>query len=153
MTKNERTQRSPRKLDRKKAVELAEQGLSTADIAQHQKVAPSTIYRFLRQSMPEREALEHFKAGRANVFASLSLKSLELQEKIVETFDDRIISALTPSQKSGLLMTLNVQAGTLFDKERLERGKSTNNISILGKLIMDAESGLGVSPKAKEIPQ
>ena len=148
-----RTQRTARRLDRKKAAELANRGMTNPEIAKITGVASSTVYRFLSQTIPEREALEHFKAGRADVFASLSLKSLELQEKIVETFDDRIISALTPSQKSGLLMTLNVQAGTLFDKERLERGKSTNNISILGKLIMDAESEIGVPAKAKEIPQ
>ena len=46
---NQRTQRKPRKLDRAKVVELAEQGLKTVDIAKHQGVAPSTIFRFLNK--------------------------------------------------------------------------------------------------------
>jgi IS30 family transposase len=45
---SERTKRTARKLDRAKVVELADQGMSTADIAQHQGVAPSTVFRFLQ---------------------------------------------------------------------------------------------------------
>ena len=45
------------------------------------------------------------------------------------------------------LHALNIQAGTLYDKERLERGKSTRNLSILGKIITAAEAMLG-APKA-----
>jgi hypothetical protein len=44
-------------------------------------------------------------------------------------------------------MTLNVQAGTLYDKERLERGQSTHNVSLLGKMILEAESELGAESK------
>jgi IS30 family transposase len=142
-----RTQRKARKLDRAKVLELSEQGLSTADIAKHQQVAPSTIFRFLQQTQPERLALEAFKKERGDVFSRLSAKSLDLQEKIIDTFDDGLVAALTPSQKSGLLMTLNVQAGTLYDKERLERGQSTHNVSLLGKMILEAESELGAECK------
>ena len=140
-----RTQRNARKLDRAKVLALAEQGLSTPDIAKHQGVAPSTVFRFLQQTMPERQALEAFKNERGDVFARLSAKSLDLQEKIVDTFDDGIIGTLTPSQKSSLLMTLNVQAGTLFDKERPQRGQATENIGIMGKLILAAESQFGTT--------
>jgi IS30 family transposase len=143
----ERTQRKARKLDRAKVIELAEQGLSTADIAKHQGVAPSTVFRFLQQTEPERLALEAFKQRRADVFDRLSAKSLDAQERIIDTLDDALIGALTPTQKSGLLMTLNVQAGTLFDKRRLEEGKSTENVGILGKLILQSEQELGKPAK------
>jgi hypothetical protein len=52
-------------------LELAEQGLSTADIAKHQQVAPSTIFRFLQQTQPERQAVEAFRKERGDVFARL----------------------------------------------------------------------------------
>jgi transposase len=139
----ERTQRKARKLNRAKVLELSEQGLSTTDIAKHQGVAPSTVFRFLQQTEPERLAIEAFKKDRGDVFARLSAKNLDLQEKIVDTFDDGVVSALTPSQKSGLLMTLNAQHGTLYDKERLERNLSTANVGVLGKLIIQSEDELG----------
>ena len=144
----ERIQRKARKLDRAKVLELAEQGLKTADIAKHQGVAPSTIFRFLEQTMPERQALEVFKKERGDVFARLAAKSLDLQERVVDTYDERLIAALKPHEKGALIHALNIQAGTLYDKERLERGKSTQNLSVLGKLITTAESSLG-GPKAE----
>lgn len=140
-----RTQRTARKLDRAKVVALAEQGMSTADIAQHQGVAPSTVFRFLQQTKPERQALEVFKKERGDVFARLAAKSLDLQERVLDTYDNRLIAALKPHEKGSLLHALNIQAGTLYDKERLERGKSTENVSILGKLITAAEATLGTA--------
>lgn len=142
-----RTQRTARRLDRAKTVELADQGMSTADIAQHQGVAPSTVFRFLQQTKPERQALEAFKKDRGDVFARLAAKSLNVQEAIVDSLDDAVVAALKPHEKGSLLHALNIQAGTLYDKERLERGQSTQNLSILGKFLMQAEEGLG-APKA-----
>jgi IS30 family transposase len=141
----QRTKRTPRKLDRAKVRELAEQGLKTVDIAKHQGVARSTVFRFLQQTEPDRQALEAFKKDRGDVFARLSMKRLEVQEKIVDTFDERLIATLQPHQKGSLLHALNIQAGTLYDKERLERGQSTANLSVLAKLITAAEDKLGVS--------
>ena len=142
-----RTQRTARKLDRVKAVELAGQGMSTADIAQHQGVAPSTVFRFLQQTKPDRYALEVFKKERRDVFARLAAKSLDLQDRIVDTFDDRIITALKPHEKGPCSTRSTFKPGTLYDKERLERGQSTQNLSILGKLLVPPEENLG-APKA-----
>jgi predicted transcriptional regulator len=143
-----RIQRTARRLDRAKAVELAEQGMSTADIAQHQGVAPSTVFRFLQQTTPERQALEVFKKERGDVFARLAAKSLDLQERIVDTFDEAVITALKPSEKGSLIHQLGIAAAVHYDKERLERNLTTANVGILGKLIVAAEASLGVPAKA-----
>jgi len=132
---NTRNSRGARKLDRAKVLDLHEKGMSDGEIATHQGVARSTVWRFLQQTKPERQALEYFKAHRADVLARLHAKSLDVQERIIDTLDDAVIKALTPSQKTGLLMSLNAQSGTTFDKERLERGKSTMNVSTLGRIL------------------
>ena len=146
-----RTQRNARKLDRKKVQDLHAQGLSTTEIAQHQGVAPSTVWRFLQQSKPEQHALEQFKAGRADVLARIQAKSLSAQEMIIDTLDEDLISALQPHQKSGLLMALNVQAGTLFDKERLERGKSTSNLSLFTRLVEQVDRDLFIKKPTEPV--
>jgi len=128
-------QRKARKINRKKVLDLHAKGLSTEEIARHQGVAPSTVWRFLQQTEPERQALEQFKTCRADVLARIQAKSLDAQERILDTLDDGMVAALTPSQKSGLLMSLNAQSGTVFDKERLERGQSTQNVSLIGKMM------------------
>lgn len=144
----QRTQRSARKLDRKKAVELADRGITNPEIAKIQGVASSTVYRFFSQSKPETEALQSFKKNRGDIFAKLSAKALSLQERIVDTFDESVITALKPSEKGSLIHQLGIAAAVHYDKERLERNLTTANVGILGKLIVAAEEKLGVPAKA-----
>jgi hypothetical protein len=96
----------------------------------------------MQRMRPERQPLELFKTHRADILARLQAKSLDAQERIVDTLSDGVIGALTPSQKSGFLMSLNAQHGTSFDKERLERGQSTSNQSIISRLLDDTVKGL-----------
>jgi hypothetical protein len=131
----ERIQRTARKLDRAKTVELADRGMSTADIAQHQGVAPSTVFRFLQQTKPERQALEQFKSHRADCLARLQGMTLDIQDRLLRTMNDAVLGALKPGEKTGLLIALNATAGTAFDKERLERGQSTSNQSIMSTML------------------
>ena len=109
--------------------------MSNPEIAKQQGVASSTVFRFMQRMKPERLALEQFKTHRADVLARIQAKSLDAQERIVDTLNDRVIEALTPSQKSGFLMSLNAQHGTSFDKERLERNLSTNNQSVMSTMV------------------
>ena len=152
-----RSQRKARKLDRPKVLELAQQGMSTADISQHQRVAPSTVFRFLQQTEPERQALEHFKKNRADVLARIQAKSLDVQERIIDSLKDPVIDALTPSQKTGMLTALNVVHGTTFDKERLHSALSTHNVSqltqILNLAVDEAYKPKSPSPVKPPIPQ
>jgi IS30 family transposase len=134
----ERPQRSARKLDRKAALDQQARGLSTREIAQLQGVAASTVRRFMDRMKPEQAAVEEFKNGRADVLARIQGKSLELQERILESIDDRLLNALTPHQKSGLLLSTNTVFGTTYDKERLERGKSTQNVGVVARIMGEA---------------
>jgi len=130
----ERTKRASRKLNRARALEQASRGLSNPEIARQQGVNKSTVFRFMQREKPQRQAVELFKLRRADILARIQAKSLDVQEQILDTLDD-VVSALTPSQKSGLIMSLNAQHGTAFDKERLQRGQSTSNQSIISRLV------------------
>lgn len=154
-----------RKLDRQKVLALHEQGLSIVDIAKHQQVDRSAVWRFLHSTEPERRALEQFKQNRADVFAKLQAKNLDVQERILDTLDEGVVNALTPHQKTGLLMSLNSQFGTIYDKERLETGKSTENVSMLTRMLESAQdqvfrnrrdrpttTGCGQPPATKAAP-
>jgi DNA-binding IclR family transcriptional regulator len=135
---NQRKERTARKLDRTAALEQHARGLSTTEISRLQGVNPSTVWRFLDRSEPHRVALEEFKRGRGNEFAALQAKSMALQHKILDTFDDGILAAMTTHQKTGLVSVLSAQTGTMFDKERLETGKSTTNVSLISRMMGEA---------------
>jgi IS30 family transposase len=133
-------QRKARRLDRKKALEQHKRGLSNAEIATLQGVNESTVWRFLERTKPEQEALERFKNTRADEMANLHGKAVQVQHLALdrmraELSDDAIANALSPSQKAGYLNAATIAGGTAFDKERLERGESTQNLSVLSKLL------------------
>ncbi len=91
--------------------------LSYRKIAAIQQVDPSSILRAIQPLLPT-QATEIFKENRADVFAEFQRKSL---------------SHCTPSKfKKAGLRDLVVGTGILYDKERLERGLSTENVSYHG---------------------
>lgn len=127
-------QRKARKINREKVIELAETGLTASDIARHQSVSPSTITRFLEQFHIDKDAVEQYKQARPEALAWMQGKNLEIQRQLLERLDGLLPTLKTP-QISGLMFALNTQHGTLFDKERLERGQSTQNISTISKMV------------------
>jgi hypothetical protein len=140
----ERPQRRARKLDRKSALEQRARGLSNAEIAALQGVNRSTVRRFFALAEPELQALEGFKRGRADVLARLQAKSLMTQELILDGLaQDGVVNALSVHQKIGLIGVLNAAAGTMFDKERLEVGKSTSNLSSFSQIMRRAFEDAG----------
>jgi hypothetical protein len=70
--RKERKEGAARKLDRKAALEQHARALSIGEISILQGVNPSTVWRFLDRSAPQRQALEEFKRGRGNEFATLA---------------------------------------------------------------------------------
>lgn len=131
------------KLPKAKVKQMAQSGLSTYQIAKVVGVNQSTIHRFLEKIKPETHAVSAFRSNRAEVLATLQAKNLTVQEKLLEKLeDDGLLAALTPAQISGLMFALNTQHGTLYDKERLETGQSTQNHSIVAKMLSSAVSDI-----------
>jgi len=149
MPANPRTQRSSRKIDPAKVRELVSTGLAPADIAKHQGVHPTTITRFLQKIQPEMQALGQFKEHRADVLAVLHSKNVGIQERILDAMDEGFISALKGEQKSRVLRDLTVAAGIGYDKERLERGQTTQNLGVLTKHIEAVDKTLFQQNKDK----
>ena len=92
-------------------------GLSYEHIGKIQGTSKTGIYRALAKLMPSQET-EIFKQNRADILANIQLKAL---------------SAVTePKLKKASAKDLVISAGILYDKERLERGLSTENVSYRG---------------------
>ena len=132
----QRSQRIARKLDREKVQDLAARGLSTADIAKHQNVASTTVWRFLRQLKPQQQQLDQFLNRRADCLAQLHGQALDVQERVLDRMredleDDGIMKAMTPASKAKFLQAAVIAGGVSYDKERLQRNMSSSNLSIL----------------------
>lgn len=122
------------KLDPDKVKELHKQGLGLTDIAKHQGVNPSTVWRFLEKIKPENKALQDYKDNRADILAYIQGKGINIINMVLDTFDQDTISAMSGQQKNGLLMAANAIVGTRHQEERLERNLSTSNTSVITRL-------------------
>ena len=133
---NQRKRRTRSGFDPAVALQQKERGLSNQEIAKSHGVDQSTVWRFLHRTKPEIQALAEFQARRSDLLDLLQGKCLDLQAKILDSINEEgIIASLKQSEKTGLLMALNATHGTSYDKSRLERGLSTENHSIVSKLL------------------
>lgn len=118
-------------------------GWSYSEIARFHSASPQAVSQYIKRQAPHAVALQSFKDQRADAFATFQHKCLQVQSKILdELLQDGFLSSLTAPNKSSLLLALNACAGTSYDKERLERGKSSQNIEVLTSLIATAHTEL-----------
>lgn len=108
------------RIDINKALELKAKGVSYVDLAQYFDVPKSTIHYHLQPLMPDTSNIDVFKKFRADL---LTVK----QESILKSLDDGSIKEMSGLQKATAF-------GILYDKERLERDKSTSNVSFNGMM-------------------
>ena len=110
------------KVDKLRAIELRQAGATYPEIAASQGVTPQAIYKSIKDLLPDKET-EIYKQQRADILA-------RLQVKFLKRIDADDLKSTTPYQLTGMY-------GILFDKERLERGQSTeniNNMSVVAKI-------------------
>ena len=133
--------KAPADLDKLKAQHT--KGKTTRELGQEYGVAHTTIQRWLDQHAQQQRGVQQYKANRADILARVQSKSIMLQEELIDDLlGDRLSGALKPHQKTGLLIALNTIHGTLYDKERLETGQSTQNHSIVAKMLSSAVSDI-----------
>ena len=91
--------------------------LSYQDIADLVGCSKQNVYDRLQRVGYSRDCAKHYEKNRVKVFQFL-------QAKLINSIDEESI------QKASALQRV-VAAGILYDKERLESGKSSQNISIV----------------------
>lgn len=135
----ETTSRQP--VDLLKAYKLRVQhGLSYAQIAEATGQPRSSIHRALTDLcalLEDPERLQHFH---------------DVKPKLLSAVEERLIASLV-DEEALAKSSLNNRAYAftqVFNARRLETGQSTNNVSVLGKLILDAEAGLGAEKLASK---
>lgn len=129
--------RDARKMNRARVLKQAKTGAMThKEIAQANGLSESAVWRFLYRSKPEIQALTEFQSNRSTYLDKIQAQCVDIQTRILASLTgDGVIEALKPGEKSGLLFALNAVAGTNYDKSRLERNLSTENHSIVSKLL------------------
>lgn len=153
MTLDEGKARKARTVNRARLIEQHARGLSIPEIAKSQGVNQSTVWRFLQRTKPEIQALANFQAHRSTFLDQIHAQCVDVQSRILQTLDDGVISALKANEKASLLFATNVVGGTSYDKSRLEKGLSTENHSIVSRMLDERVKSLYApikQPKQKQ---
>lgn len=117
-------------------------GNTQEEIAQHQGVNASSVSRYLKKRNIEKTEVDTFREARADLFADLQQRAINAQCAIIDSlFVDGVLRATDEKVKASLLASINAVAGTMYDKERLETGKSTANVSTLARILGSAFDG------------
>ena len=99
-----------------RVLELRKKGLSTTDIAKILDCSPETIAYHLKPFLTGIDYLPAIREHRADLFTVVG-------HGLVESIGEDVI-------KDASLLQRVTAMGILYDKERLERGQSTSNVSV-----------------------
>lgn len=117
----------------KKAVnritKLAEQGLSKTAIAKVTGHSINSIGKYLDIDSLRRNDVAVFKDNLSQLLHEGLLSSMIVQAKVLTSLGNEDIDSLSFSEKRQLLQPINTVMGTIYDKIRLQDGKSTVNSS------------------------
>jgi hypothetical protein len=118
--------RKPRsKIDIKKAIELRLKGVTLEDIGAFFGVTKQAIFKALQPYIDGDDIdLELWKSKRADILAGK-------QATVLQKLTPEDIEKASPRDKT-------IMFGVLYDKERLERGQSTSNTSLLFQVVKEA---------------
>lgn len=121
-----------RKYNRKRVLELAKQGISQGLIAKDQNIDISSVSRFLSKTAPELKEIHRFTSLKPDLLALSQAKKQTVENMIIDSWlgnPDILLSQDIRLQKE---VVHTLQGGRHYDliDERLERGQSTDNISV-----------------------
>jgi len=79
-----------------------------------------------------KDVVDYYKINRADIFAAEQASDVSLQKKLKERkLSDADIEELTVNEALNWFRALGLDFGIKYDKERLERGESTENVAVL----------------------
>jgi hypothetical protein len=116
-TSHNKSKYSPKGIPLSLILEYANKQLSSTEIATLVGCDHTNVIRRLNRAQPHVKGLQSFKDKRADIMALVQSKAID------NITDDKL--------KKASARDLTLITGILYDKERLERGQSTDNINVL----------------------
>ncbi|MCP4569122.1 MAG: hypothetical protein GY841_16225 [FCB group bacterium] len=123
----------PRKIDPVKVDELLDAGVSMPDIAQHQGVTTSAIWKYADKNRPEYQYLDRYREYQVDINEAALMRIQIARERFTDSIlrtDETDLDALSPNQKVSGVHSLTVAGGIQQDKVRLLKGESTENLAV-----------------------
>jgi transposase len=125
--------------DDKKVVvkSLVDAGTNYRKINEITGVSLGHITKIVKEFKSSQDLINWYQKNKLNVLMKAQFENLALQEAIRNSITEDDLKKWTPDQKARWYQVLGTDHGIKFDKERLERGQSTENVSVIIEAIMD----------------
>ena len=138
--------------DDKKVVvkSLVDAGTNYRKINEITGVSLGHITKIVKEFESSQELIDWYQKNKLNVLMKAQLENLALQEAIRNSITEDDLKKWTPDQKARWYQVLGTDHGIKFDKERLERGQSTENVSVIIEAIMDLKKKRQQTESLKE---
>lgn len=122
-TRKRRSKITPELKD--KVIALSKKNLTTREVEALTTVDHTTVAKILQRYGLEKQNIDHYISQRPQILAGL-------QEKILQSIDEDDLKKTPAAQRTMMF-------GILYDKERLETGKSTANVQGIYHIISEIE--------------
>ena len=109
--------------------ELAAQGHSKRNIAKLTGLGHGTVDKYCAIDEAQAVQVKAFKSNLSTLLHKSLLSGMVVQQKLLDSLNEEDIGSLSISDKRQLIRDLSVVNGTIYDKIRLQDGKSTVNSS------------------------
>jgi len=122
--------------DDKKVVvkSLVDSGNSYRKTAEIMGVSLGTIHKIAKEFDADRDLVEFYRNNKSDILLKAQMNNMALQQAIINSISDEDIKRMTANEKARWYQVLGTDHGIKFDKERLERGESTENIAHIHKV-------------------
>jgi len=119
---------------------LLDSGRSVEEAADAMGMCRKTVQDINKYFDADPKLVHHYRTNRAKILAKLQADELMLQAQIRESITPEEIKNMTPGQRVSWFNALTISHGTKYDKERIERGESTENVAVLVKQIKELKA-------------
>ena len=125
--------------DDKKVVvkSLVDAGTNYRKINEITGVSLGHITKIVKEFESSQDLIDWYQKNKLNVLMKAQFENLALQEALRNSITEDDLNKWTPDQKARWYQVLGTDYGIKFDKERLERGQSTENVSVIIEMIKD----------------
>jgi len=110
---------------------LVDAGNSYRKTAEIMGVSLGTIHKIAKDFEGDRELVEFYRNNKSDILLKAQMNNMALQQEIINSISAEDIKRMTSNEKARWYQVLGTDHGIKFDKERLERGESTENVSVI----------------------
>jgi hypothetical protein len=125
---------------------MYEAGNSYRAISEALDMPQRSIGLIIKEFETDQTLVNYYRENRLDILVKNQMDNIILQGMIKGTLTQDEIDNMTQNERARWFSALGVDYGIMFDKERLEKGESTENVAVIHKYIQEMKKGKRISP-------